>query len=270
MPPVIRRCCQDMLQQLWSQKLYCIQQHSPVQIATVRLDILVNEVAGGDGHPLAVVDFCAGAGGPTPIFERLINGERENAGFPPLAFKMCDLRPNIPAWIEHCKNSDNLTYILDPVDAANPPLHLTGIKSPKISFSQGPAQTSNAPAALTETRIFRLFNLSFHHFDDETAKRVLRSTLNHSDGFSIIELQDRHIGSLLMIAFNWLLFLIITPFYFPPKNRKNIIQNILTYTLILPFILCFDGLVSCLRTREFEDVIKLIASLNPSHAPPRI
>jgi hypothetical protein len=62
-------------------------------------------------------------------------------------------------------------------------------------------------------RIFRLFNLSFHHFDDESAIKLLKNTMETSDGVAIIELQDRRLGCLAMMFFNFFFVLTITPFW---------------------------------------------------------
>ncbi|ORY18779.1 hypothetical protein BCR34DRAFT_448730, partial [Clohesyomyces aquaticus] len=239
-PKVIRQCCQNMLQQQWVRRLPVIQNHSPAQVAAVPLKSIVDEVAAVGQTRLVVIDFCAGGGGPTPVFERLINAERARKGDTLLEFRMSDLHPNKPAWEELCKKSDNLTFIPESVNAMEP------------------------PKQVTTTRIFRLFNLSFHHFDDETAREVLKSTIQTAEGIAIIELQDRRFGTLLMMACNCLLCCLVTPFWFPPfssgfrPHRQNLIQTLWTYIGVLPFILCWDGLASCIRTREFEEVMKLV------------
>jgi hypothetical protein len=58
-----------------------------------------------------------------------------------------------------------------------------------------------------------LFNLSFHHFDDQSATKLLKNTMETSDGIAIIELQDRRLGCLAMMFFNIFFVLTITPFW---------------------------------------------------------
>jgi len=58
---------------------------------------------------------------------------------------------------------------------------------------------------------------------------------------------------------NGLLVLAVTPLWFPPWRNK--LHNLLTYTGILPFVLCWDGVASCIRTREFEEVIAIVGEL---------
>ena len=105
------------------------------------------------------------------------------------------------------------------------------------------------------SKVFRIFCLSFHHFDDEAAQRVLKSTLETSDAFAIIELQDRRIGSLFLMVLEFWLVLFTTVFWF----WDDWMHLLLTYGLpVLPAVHSFDGFVSCLRTRTFEETLRLI------------
>ena len=58
-----------------------------------------------------------------------------------------------------------------------------------------------------------MFNLSFHHFDNENAIKLLKNTMETSDGIAIIELQDRRLGCLAMMFFNIFFVSTITPFW---------------------------------------------------------
>jgi hypothetical protein len=111
-------------------------------------------------------------------------------------------------------------------------------------------------------RVFRLFNCSFHHFDDEIAQRILKSTMDTSDGFAIIELQDSRLLMLLMmlgnILFVW--YLVLTTCRLPGRFSYGI-PNFMLYPLAWIAILGtleWDGLVSCLRTREFGEFTQLV------------
>ena len=52
------------------------------------------------GHPsdYHFVDACAGAGGPTPIFESVLNKRMRDEGKPPVEFLLTDLYPDLEAW----------------------------------------------------------------------------------------------------------------------------------------------------------------------------
>ena len=158
----------------------------------------------------------------------------------------------------HASRSDNLSFAPQSVDASFPPFSVISATTPgdkKAAADQG--FVSNG------SKVFRLFCLSFHHFDDEQAKRVIKSTLETSDAFAIIELQDRRIGSLvLMILEFWLLFIISALWFW--NNRLHLL---LTYFVpALPTIHCFDGFVSCLRTRTFGETMHLVENVQGSKA----
>lgn len=81
---------------------------------------------------------------------------------------MTDLFPHIEAWEAAAGQSENVGFIKTSVDAANAPrdlLKLAGVD------------------AVENKKLFRLFNLAFHHFDDELATRILQNSLETSDGF---------------------------------------------------------------------------------------
>lgn len=146
------------------------------------------------------IDFCAGAGGPTPFIERALNSQLAHTNAPSakvngvddaasdttpsyaavadpktetasddgaVDFVLTDLHPHVESWEAASKKSDRLTYVSRPVDAANAPAELL----------RQYAQKGNKKG------IFRLFNLAFHHFDDDLARAILKNTIETSDGF---------------------------------------------------------------------------------------
>jgi hypothetical protein len=196
------------------------------------------------------IDFCAGAGGPTPLICRLlnrriksdflirnpdavINGDHEAAA----QFVMTDLHPHIPDWQRAAARSKQLTFIPRPIDASRAPADILA----------GTGLDSSKP-------VFRLFNLAFHHFDDPLAADILRDTLRTSGGIAIFELQDRSIGSFItMVAMAPMLFLMM-PFFF----WRDPVHLFFTYIIpIIPFVIVFDGLVSSVRTRTPAEVLQL-------------
>jgi hypothetical protein len=143
------------------------------------------------------IDFCSGAGGPTPYIEQALNhatalfaetnsasktessegniksngSTNSNSNIKPqplrpkekaIQFVLTDLHPHIESWMRAARQSSNLSYIPEPVDAAAAPTDL--IKS----YSSG-------------NKVFRLFNLAFHHFDDKLARAILKDTVETSD-----------------------------------------------------------------------------------------
>lgn len=194
------------------------------------------------------MDFCAGAGGPTPTIERLLNAQlgspqRMDQKDTPEAVKflMTDIAPHIEEWERASKKSDNLDFIPHPVDA------------------------SDAPTALIKDRagrhkkVFRLFSLAFHHFDDPLATKILQNTLETSDGFGIFELQARDLPSFITVTLLWPLWMIMTPIFF----WNDPWHLLFTYLIpIVPFVVVFDGYVSCLRVRTLEEVLDLVDGRN--------
>lgn len=170
---------------MWTLRVVPIQQTSPAQLVARQL----YKSLGDTTADYTYVDFCAGAGGPTPFIEKHLNsqlssqdeqtsavsnGASENlrnrssgavVHKGPAKFVLTDLHPHIPDWTEAAKQSDNLTFVSDSVDAANAPVGLAGKDGKKI---------------------FRLYNLAFHHFDDDLGSDILRNTIETADGFGYL------------------------------------------------------------------------------------
>lgn len=120
-------------------------------------------------------------------------------------------------------------------------------------------------------RVFRLFNCSFHHFDDAIARKILASTMKTSDGFAIIELQDRRLGMLLMMLVNF--FFVVPQVIAACRLRRHFFYGV-PDVLLYPFVwiatvltLTFDGIVSCLRTREFGEFTELVKQAAEEDGP---
>ncbi|KAI9648862.1 hypothetical protein NHQ30_003503 [Ciborinia camelliae] len=107
------------------------------------------------------VDACAGAGGPTPILEKILNQKLVDQGKDPVQFILTDLFPDLKVWAQIVKQSDNISFVKQPVDATK-----------KTSRYADPGKKE-----------CRIFNLCFHHFDDEPAAKVLRSAVETTDAF---------------------------------------------------------------------------------------
>ncbi|KAH9890150.1 hypothetical protein F4778DRAFT_752785 [Xylariomycetidae sp. FL2044] len=159
-------------------------------------------------------------------------------------FILTDLHPHLTSWEEASKKSDNVSYIGVPVDAANAPRDL-------LSRSSG----DDGGKGKKKKGVFRLFNLAFHHFDDELAKAILRNTVETSEGFGIFELQSRTPSGFLSVILFGLLILLIAPLlYWWSPLRLFFVY----WVPVIPFVLVFDGLVSCLRTRTPPEVERLL------------
>lgn len=211
------------------------------------------------------VDFCAGAGGPTPFFEADLNARLASrsvssgagdslakndfqtapAEQPALVdFVLTDIAPHISAWRVAARNSPHMHYIPRSIDAANAPTDML--------------DSLDLQRRRSGHKVFRLFSLAFHHFPDPLAKSILANTLETSSGFAILELQARTIPSFVMITLIGPLMLLVTPFYF----WRDPIHLIFTYLIpIIPCVLVFDGYISSLRTRTGKEVKQMADSL---------
>ena len=144
--------------------------------------------------------------------------------------------------MEIASHSANLSFIPQPVDARFAPPSVISKTSLECPYPKSASKT------------FHLFCLSFHHFGDQAAGSVMSSMLHTSDGFAIIELQDRTLGMLLLMTGQFALLMLLTIFWFP----HDWTHLLFTYWIpILPFVQLWDGLVSCLRTRTFAEVLVL-------------
>ncbi|RKF63478.1 hypothetical protein GcM3_139012 [Golovinomyces cichoracearum] len=244
-PDYLREKVQSCLTLFWTIKFPVIQEASAAQ-SVARI---LSRVVGDKIQQFTYVDFCAGAGGPTPTIEKeinskLISGANENShnsqstektkSNSPVQFVLTDLHPHIPDWTKIAKRNENITFYSEPVDATDVPVSLIGNNHKKI---------------------FRLYNLSFHHFDDKLGSDILHNTLETADGFGIFELQDRTISSLFTIMNLGLLLFLITPFYF----WKSPGHLFFTYIIpIIPLVVVVDGYTSSLRTRSSAEVLALM------------
>lgn len=92
--------------------------------------------------------------------EVTLNQKLHSKGQGPVQFILTDLFPAVSAWKAIAKQSDNISYIDEPVDA-----------------------TKALRLAEPGKKECRIFNLCFHHFDDPAAKTVLRSAVESADAF---------------------------------------------------------------------------------------
>lgn len=276
-PQYLREKVQSCLTLSWTFRVPLLQKASPAQLVASTLYGTLNAQV----TSYTYVDFCAGAGGPTPFIEKDLNAQLDSRipssphptstntkGLTPrsprilaeptggVKFVLTDLHPHIPDWTEASKRSENLSFVSEPVDAANAPASLNGKDGKKI---------------------FRLYNLAFHHFDDKLGMDILKNTLETADGFGhdllchfpprvlmfyrIFELQERTISSLITILGLGILMLLITPFYFWRSPGHLFFTYIIP---IIPFVLVFDGIISSLRTRSSEEVQALMKECGAS------
>jgi hypothetical protein len=226
-----------------------LQKVSPAELAAAVILRTLEEIGDIDNSKISVIDFCSGAGGPIPTIERIVNEKRAAARKQPIAFVMSDLHPNLDSWMGICSRSKgSLSFIPQPVDATDPPVSATSTSVIKSQTPEG---------YRSDTRVFRLYCLSFHHFEDKMARKVLESSMQTADGFAIIELQDRFLSSFALMLGHMPLIYATSLF----RYWRDPLMMLLVYIFpLVPAINTFDGLVSCLRTRSFKEVVHSIGA----------
>ena len=234
---------QDYLTIGWLNKFPILQSITPCALAAR----VLSSVLGSRVSDYVYIDFASGSGGPTPYFEKQLNNQLCDEGKDEVKFVLSDISPHIQAWSAAAKRSDNLSYIATSVDATNAPPTEVMLKG--IPNIQG-------------KKIMRLFSLAFHHFDDELAEKVLQNTIETSDGFCIFELQSRNFSSFITVSLLWPLAMLCTPFYFLHSPG----HLFFTYLVpLVPFVWVFDGYISCLRTRQPEEILALMRERVPEY-----
>ncbi|KAI0898835.1 hypothetical protein F4806DRAFT_506754 [Annulohypoxylon nitens] len=258
-PSFLRSYVQIGLTHAWTTHLPLLQPSSPATLVAA----ILRRVLGASVSQHTYIDFCAGAGGPTPFIERALNEQLYSSTSPttttsPTApsyaavadpktktttavdFVLTDLHPNVESWEEASRQSDHLSYIARPVDASAAPVELLRQYGKENTNGRG---------------IFRLFNLAFHHFDDKLARAILKNTLETSEGFGIFELQERTLSGFTTCILFGFFILLIAPFLY----WWSPLRLLFIYPLpVVPFVLTFDGIISSLRTRTPDEVEALL------------
>ncbi|HEX8825040.1 MAG TPA: hypothetical protein VF794_34300 [Archangium sp.] len=175
-----------------------------------------------------ILDLASGGSGPVRPILRLLE-EREHY---PAQATLSDLYPDL-AHFEHVKaeSGGRIDFLSTPVDATAVPAELEG---------------------------FRLMCNSFHHLPPEVARNVLADAVAKRRGIAIFELVERSPGTLLITALAPLNVLLSTPLMRPWRLDRFVFTYLLP---LIPFVVVFDGLVSCLRVYSVEEMKALTEGL---------
>jgi hypothetical protein len=176
----------------------------------------------------SIVDMCSGAGGPWLGLSRKL---QPDAGV--FHVLLTDKYPNLGAFPETRPAAENrIAFYPDSVDAMKVPGELQG---------------------------FRTMFSSFHHFPPEEARAILQNAIDACQSIGIFEI-TRRAPLTITLMFAWALM----PFVFTPLIRPfRWSRLICTYVLpIIPLVLLFDGVVSCLRTYRPQELREIITKLS--------
>jgi hypothetical protein len=178
-----------------------------------------------------VIDLCSGGGGPALVIARDLRDRLER----PVEVVLTDLYPSASR-NEHARSvlPEWVTLEPRPVDAQNVPSDLNG---------------------------FRLVCNGFHHLKPEQARACLLDAVNQRRGLALFELAQRSPLSMLQVSLGTLTQLAVTPFIKPFRWTRLLF----TYALpIVPLCTWWDGMVSCLRVYDPEELEGLVAGLPAS------
>jgi hypothetical protein len=108
---------------------------------------------------------------------------------------------------------------------------------------------------------FRTLISSFHHLQPDEARRLLQDSVSRRQGIGIFEAPARRALTLLS-----LFFIPIAAWLFVPFRRPFRWSRLLwTYLVpVTPFVLFFDGLVSCLRAYSPAELREMTRGLATS------
>ena len=178
----------------------------------------------------SIIDLCSGGGGPWLDLSRQ---------FPPdtqvFRILLTDRYPNLKAFNNVRLASENhVIFYPDSVDAMKVPSELRG---------------------------FRTMFTSFHHFPPEQAHAILQNAVDARQGIGIFEITRRS-PSGIALMFPWAFM----PFVFTPLIRPFRWSRLFwTYLVpIIPLVLLFDGVVSCLRTYRTQELREMVKKLTGS------
>lgn len=176
-----------------------------------------------------LIDLCAGAGGPWPRLYRKLKHEIPGG----LEVILTDKYPNAPAFRRAREVSGGaVAYCAEPVDAANIPASLSG---------------------------FRTIFSSFHHFAPNEAAAILQDAVDRGEGIGIFEAARRRPRAVLTALLMPLAGLLTAPFVRPFRFARLF----WTYVIpVIPFVLLYDGVLSCLRAYSPAELSALSSRLN--------
>jgi hypothetical protein len=175
-----------------------------------------------------VVDVCSGGGGPLAELARELTSQGDDG----LRFTLTDKFPNLAAFRALAERSGGaIDFVPESVDATDVSPSLRGVRT---QFA------------------------SFHHFEPAAARRILADCVRKRQAVGVFEYTARDPATMLAIACIPLGQLLAAPFQRPWRWSRLW----LTYALpLVPFTLFFDGMVSCLRTYDAEELRELTADL---------
>jgi hypothetical protein len=109
---------------------------------------------------------------------------------------------------------------------------------------------------------FRTLFASFHHFAPREAQAILQDAVDRQEGIGVFEVPGRHVITFLLTLLVPVADLLVTPFLRPFRWSRLV----WTYLVpVVPLVLLFDGIVSCLRVYSPDELVGLTEHLCSSN-----
>ena len=175
-----------------------------------------------------LMEYGSGSGEPL----RLIVSCMEREAYAKTRFLLSDIRPN-PEWHEKINRNEDqpIRYVPEPVDAL----------------------TDNG-----EYSCPRIFINSFHHFDADQAKQIVRNCCDQKQDVLVLEYVRNTLLSFVSMIVGPLTIMLTMPFV--ARRRDWPTMMLFTYVVpLFPLMFFWDGLVSCRRSyslRQIQDMVE--------------
>ncbi len=188
-----------------------------------------------------IVDLGSGGGGPWLRLAGQLNARRQASDVPPVDVLLTDLFPS--SAVAHRQTTRNLP--------------------PHLALEPAPVDATAVPARVTG---FRTLFTAFHHFRPAAARAILQDAVDRGEGIAILEQTERSLRGVLTMLLLPLVALIAVPLVRPLRPA----YLFWTYLLpAVPLVLAFDGVVSCLRTYDEDELRALLDGLVDDGAGPK-
>jgi hypothetical protein len=188
--------------------------------------------AGQASSRQSIIDMCSGGGGPWQDLARQLRSRDAAGDSTGLQVLLTDKYPNLEAFQSVSASSDHhITFYPEPVDAMQVPRALKGLRT--------------------------MFT-SFHHFPPDDARAILQNAVDAGESIGIFEATKRAPSTVALIFVGILLMFVHTPRIRPFRWSRLL----WTYLIpVIPLVLLFDGVVSCLRTYRPQELREMVEKL---------
>jgi hypothetical protein len=175
-----------------------------------------------------ILDLCSGAGGPWPRINRDLIAVHQ----PAFRVHLTDKYPN----------AEGLRRALEESGG-------------KITFEAGPIDAADVPATLSG---FRTIFSSFHHLKPADARNALRDAVQSRQGIGVFELARLSRSTMAVNCLIPFIVLYVTPGIRPFRWSRLLFTYVLP---VVPLVLWFDGVMSCLRAYSRDELTEMIQSI---------